>query len=302
MTPRKDVPQPMSDQLTGPPTGGHVALRIAAVAAACIGVVALVAGAFVFSYPGLHAVALQAQVSPRLARGYPLIFDALLIVAMLAALTLRSAGWPSRVLAWVILLALLGAVAGADALHAAGRRLEQRPAAITAAIVPWAVVLLAFVLLLAMLQHARARRLASERASGPDPVIEPTEPLVYAPIPPQPLVPGFPDRTALSQSEAIAAAEIAGPIAAVAEPIADDPVTGARQAELIAGPGHDAAYDPPADLTATEDGALGYDPLVELTSAEEDFYPATQSDDDDPEMPVFHRAWSAPAAPGDAAQ
>jgi hypothetical protein len=240
----------MSDQLTAQATRGLRALRIVSVVAACLGVVALIAGAFVFSYPGLHAVALQARVSPRLARGYPLIFDALLIVAMPAALVLRSAGWPSRLLAWVSLLALLAAAAGADALHAAGRRLEARPAAITAAILPWALVLLAFVLLLAMLRHSMARRQASERGSLPVSALEEDEPLVYAPLPAQPLVPGFPEPAAALPPDEPATAD---------EPsTADEPATADDNGETVALP-----------------------------------------DEDDPEMPVFHRAWSAPIPPGD---
>ena len=182
----------MSDELSAPPTGGPSALRAAAFAVACLGLVALVAAAFVFSYPGLHAVALQARISPRLARGYPLIFDALLVVAMPAVLTARTAGWPSRLLAWIILLALLGAAAAAGALHAAGRTLPARPAAVTAAILPWALVLIAFVLLLTMLQRPRARRRAAERAGLYVTVIDEDDD-VEVPRPPQSLVPGFPD-------------------------------------------------------------------------------------------------------------
>jgi Protein of unknown function (DUF2637) len=242
----------MSDQLT-PPAGGLGALRIVAVVAACVGVVALVAGAFVFSYPGLHAVALQARVSPRLAKGYPLMFDALLVVAMPAALILRGAGWPSRLLAWVVLLALLCAAAGADALHAAGGHLKARPAAITAAILPWALVLIAFVLLLTMLQHSRARRLAAERPSLPVSVPEPGEPSGHAQSSAQSLVPGFPAPAAMAPAEAT----------------------------TIQGDDVDRA---------------------ETITTSDDVSSAVPPGEDDPEMPVFHRAWSAPIPPDDAAQ
>jgi hypothetical protein len=259
----------MSDQMTAAPPG---ALRAVAMVAAGVGVVALVAGAFVFSYPGLHAVALQARVSPRLARGYPLMFDALLVVAMPAALFLRSAGWGSRLLAWIVLLALLCAAAGADALHAAGGRLDARPAAITAAILPWALVLIAFVLLLAMLQHARARRLAAERASVSVSGPEPTEPLVYAPLRPQPLVPGFPARAVPGPAEPV-----------ITETDAD-------------------ADDLPAEPSTTDDALYPAGPAAEAVARQDSDAPDDLPADDDPEMPVFHRAWSAPVPPGDAAQ
>jgi Protein of unknown function (DUF2637) len=173
-----------------PHAGLPRAMRVIAIGAVCAGVAALAAGAFVLSYAGLHSVALQAGVSHRLARGYPLMFDVLLVVILAALLALRGAGWPSRILAWVCLLALLGAAAGADALHAAGHRLPARPAAVTAAILPWALVLIAFVLLLAMLRQARLRRLAHAGPAGPSlRKLPPPEP---PPLSRQGVVPGFP--------------------------------------------------------------------------------------------------------------
>jgi Protein of unknown function (DUF2637) len=134
------------------------ALRILGVASVGIGVAALAAATFVLSYPAIHAIALQADVTPRLARGYPLLIDAMLVIVLAAVLALRGAGMPSRLLAWVTLLAVLATAAGADALHAAGRKLPERTAAITAAVLPWVLVFLAFALLLAMLRYARLRR------------------------------------------------------------------------------------------------------------------------------------------------
>ncbi len=146
----------MTDQppgaLAGPgPTGG--VLRGAGIAAVFLGVAALAAGAFVLSYPGIHAFALQAGVGGRLARVYPLLADAMLVVTLAAVLSLRGAGLPSRLLAWAELLLLLAAAATADAMHAAGRSLPARPASVTAAVLPWVLVLLAFGLLLAMLRR-----------------------------------------------------------------------------------------------------------------------------------------------------
>ena len=85
----------------------------------------------------------------------------MLVIVLAAVLALRGAGLPSRLLAWLTLLVVLAAAAGADALHAAGRRLPHQRAAIAAAVLPWVLVLIAFVLLLAMLRHARLRRVAS---------------------------------------------------------------------------------------------------------------------------------------------
>ena len=103
----------------------HSTLRLAALTAVVAGVVLLAAAAFVLSYSGIHAVALQAGVSPSLAKLYPVIFDAMLVIAGAAAMALRGAGWWSRFYAWACLIALLAAVAIGDAVHATGTVLPR---------------------------------------------------------------------------------------------------------------------------------------------------------------------------------
>jgi hypothetical protein len=143
---------------TAQPTDSHRGLRLLGLVAVSAGVLLLMAAAFVLSYTGIHAVALSAGVSPRFARIYPGIFDAMLLVAFAAVLALRGAGLPSRCYAWLTMLVLLAAAAGADTLHAMNTKLPHKPAAAVAAIIPWALVLLGFGLLLSMLRTARLRR------------------------------------------------------------------------------------------------------------------------------------------------
>jgi hypothetical protein len=149
---------------TAQPERAPRAVRVLGMAAVCVGLAALAGGTFVLSYSGIHALALHAGIAPRLARGYPLLIDAMLVIVLAAVLALRGADLPSRLLAWTTLVALLAAAAGADALHAVGRRLPRHVAAITAAVLPWVLLFLAFALLLAMLRHARLRRLAAAAA------------------------------------------------------------------------------------------------------------------------------------------
>ena len=149
------------------PADNHGGLRLLALAAVAVGVILLAAAAFVLSYSGIHAVALSAGVSPRLARLYPLIFDAMLVVACSAVLALRTAGLPSRCYAWLSLLVLLAAVAGADAVNATGMKLPHRPTAAVIAVIPCALVLIGFGLLLAMLRHARKRHAAATAGQSP---------------------------------------------------------------------------------------------------------------------------------------
>jgi Protein of unknown function (DUF2637) len=138
----------------------HPTLRLAALTAVIAGVVLVAAAAFLLSYEGIHQIALQAGVSATLARLYPLMFDAMLIVACAATLALRSAGWGSRLYVWACLLLVLAAVAAGDALHATGVRLNGQPARAAIAIIPWVLLLMGFGIWLVMLRHWRRVRAA----------------------------------------------------------------------------------------------------------------------------------------------
>jgi len=232
-------------------------MRILGLAAVGIGVAALAAATFVLSYPAIHVLALRAGVTPRLARGYPLLIDAMLVIVLAAVLALRGASLPSRLLAWGTLLAVLGAAAGADALHAAHRKLPQHVAAITAAVLPWVLVLLAFALLLAMLRYARFRRV----------------PAAALPAEQQPGLATEPDLATETD------------LATVPDPAIDP-----------------APADDRSDDAASEsaDGAIGYltdeaDADVAVLSS----VTAAEDEQEDPEMPVFHRMWISPTPPAD---
>ncbi len=111
----------------------YAALRLIALIAAIAGVVVLAAAAFVLSYGGIHKIALSAGVSPSVARIFPVIFDAMLVVSCAAVVSLRSAGWWQRTYSWLSTLALLVVVAAADAAHATGTHIPRKPAAATVA-------------------------------------------------------------------------------------------------------------------------------------------------------------------------
>ena len=146
----------------------YAALRLIALIAAIVGVIVLAAAAFVLSYGGIHKIALSAGVSPNVARIFPVIFDAMLVVSCAAVVSLRSAGWWQRAYSWLSLLALLVVVAAADAAHATGTHIPRKPAAATVAILPWALLLLAFSLLLSMLRQFRRARAAAADAAAAD--------------------------------------------------------------------------------------------------------------------------------------
>ena len=221
----------MSDQAkapTRPPADGLQALQLLALAAAAAGVGLLAAAAFVLSYPGIHAVALYAGVPPRLARIYPLIFDALLVVACAAVLSLRGAGRPSRCYAWLSMLGLIVVAAAADTLHATGTRLPHKPTAAVVAIIPWALVLMGFGLLLCMLRQARLRQAAEEEGrlqpSGQAEVPSGLDALFGPKVPPAANGSSAAPEPARAQESPAQAAGAAAPATAPAEPTADPAV------------------------------------------------------------------------------
>ncbi|HEY2505301.1 MAG TPA: DUF2637 domain-containing protein [Streptosporangiaceae bacterium] len=305
-------------------TGGSRTVAVIGIAAVFAGVAALAAATFVLSYNGIHQFALQAGIAPRYARGYPWLIDAMLVIVLAAALVLRGAGVPSKLFAWLCLVLLLAAAAGADALHAEGRRLPAHPAAVTGAVLPWGLVLVAFALLLTMLRHARLRRqrsrwLAPDTTAGASP--ERTELVLpgFAPSVPAPRT--EPDAGGREINEGRAEA---GPTADVADaapdeadgPMLDDAVLDdALQADSIpddAAVPDDAMLDGAApdeagvpddarfDEAAADDGAVPADAAASDEAASND---AAVPGDDGPYddaagMPVFHRMWSAPSPPG----
>jgi uncharacterized protein DUF2637 len=133
-------------------------LRLLGLIAVALGLAALTAAACTLSYTSIHHLAIDAGVSRRLAATYPFLFDALLVIAGCAVLALRGAGLPSKIYAWFCLLVLLAALAAGGAARAAAVHIPHRLAGIVAAVVPWALVMIGFGLLLALLRYARIRR------------------------------------------------------------------------------------------------------------------------------------------------
>ncbi len=125
-------------------------------------VVAVAAAAFVFSYDGVHAIALFGGVSKQLARYYPGLFDAVLVIACVAAVMLRDGRWWARLWAWVVVFVVLAAIGTTDVLHATNYALPRRPTEGIVAAAPVMAVLLAFSLLLTLLRQSRTH--AEEQA------------------------------------------------------------------------------------------------------------------------------------------
>ncbi len=149
------------------PADPQARLRLAALIAVIAGVILLAAAAFVLSYEGIHHLALRAGVSSQLARLYPVIFDAMLVIAAAAALALRGAGWWAKGYAWFSLLLMLAAVAVGNAVYATNVTLPAQPTRAVVAVTPWVLLLLAFGLLLEMLRYFRRPRPANGQRREP---------------------------------------------------------------------------------------------------------------------------------------
>lgn len=155
------------------PVLGRRGLRLALLVAAVAGVLAAAAGVFVLSYPGTRDTAVAAGVSAPLARVFPAVMDAVVVVACAAAVTLRGA---LRGYAWLVLLVIAGSVAAADAARAMSVTVPKRPLEATVAIVPWAALLIGLTLLYAMgrqgLPPRRAATAGYAPANGGAPAIQ----------------------------------------------------------------------------------------------------------------------------------
>jgi hypothetical protein len=120
----------------------------------------MTAAACVLSYSSVNFFATDAGVPAPLARLYPLIFDAMLVVAGWAVLALGGAGFVSRLYAWLCLFIALAALAGISVVHAGGVRIAEQPLKIGATVAPFAFVLIGLGLVLALRRHARSGRQA----------------------------------------------------------------------------------------------------------------------------------------------
>jgi Protein of unknown function (DUF2637) len=155
--------------------------------AVAIVVLAVAAGTFFLSYPGVHAIALQGGVSTQLARFYPALFDAVLVIACVAAVMLRDARWWARCWAWLVVIVLLAAIAATDVLHAMSYGLQRRPTEGVVAAAPVAAVLLAFSLFLTLLRQSRPQvpegsgsQPRAQAASDGYPAEAPTAPMMIS--------------------------------------------------------------------------------------------------------------------------
>ncbi|GGO68223.1 DUF2637 domain-containing protein [Nonomuraea cavernae] len=137
-----------------PPT----TLRRLGIALAGVAVAALTGAACALSFDDLRALAIRGEARADLAYLYPAAFDALLVVALISLLLLRSARLLVRVQTATVLVLLIVAAAAVDVTTALRLDVATRPATVGVAVAPWVMLALALWLWLLLIKHVQDRR------------------------------------------------------------------------------------------------------------------------------------------------
>jgi hypothetical protein len=281
-------------------------------------VLALAGATFVLSYTGVHAIVVQAGVSARLSRLYPGLFDAVFVIACVAAVMLRDARWWTRAYAWLVIIVMVAVVGTADAVHAMNVALPHRKTEGVVAAVPWILVLLGFSLMLTMLRHSRAQHAevadadqalptaemsdqaapaepptvvdqitavteappAREAAPLPEPAPTREEPVVYEPTPTQPM-----------------AAETAGTQEDPSLPDSDPDGAGTDQREEPGTPGEEPAAALEEATPAAQDPATDFPERAMVPEIDQDAPPFATAPF--ATVPRLNRVRSTPIPPED---
>src|SRR5258708_7179871 len=138
-----------------------------------LGVAALAGVAFVVTYGDLRALVVEGHAPRRFAPAYPVMFDALITVTILALVMARNTRWWIRWPRWLLLLVLL-AGAGAASVQRATKGYGTLPhEALKAgtAVAPHVMLLLVIWLWLAMFKQAR--QAAAPVSPADEPPLEP---------------------------------------------------------------------------------------------------------------------------------
>ncbi len=130
-----------------------------------LGATALTAAAFVLSYDDLRLLALRGGAVRHRAFLYPGMIDGLVVVIILSILTARRSGWASRALRWLLLLALVAGAGTAGVQRAVNgyNAIPRDWASGGVAAAPWAIVLIAVWLWVAMIKQMLGLRTRRER-------------------------------------------------------------------------------------------------------------------------------------------
>lgn len=135
-------------------------LRRLGLALAGLAVAALTGAACALSFDDLRALAITGEARQDLAFLYPAAFDALLVVALVGVLLLRSSRLLVRVQAAIVLVLLIVAAAAVNVATAVRFVFDVRQAAVGVALAPWVMLAVALWIWLLLIKHVQARRVS----------------------------------------------------------------------------------------------------------------------------------------------
>ncbi|MFI6742097.1 DUF2637 domain-containing protein [Nonomuraea sp. NPDC050451] len=158
-------------------------LRRLGIALAGLAVAALAGAACALSFDDLRALAITGEAGQDLAFLYPAAFDALLVIALIDVLLLRSARLLVRVQAAFVLVVLIVAAAAANVATAVRFPFDVRATAVGVALAPWVMLAVALWLWLLLIKHVQAHRAEAVESAAerdivpfhPDPEPPPVE-------------------------------------------------------------------------------------------------------------------------------
>ncbi|MFF4619299.1 DUF2637 domain-containing protein [Nonomuraea jabiensis] len=152
-------------------------LRRLGIALAGLAVAALTGAACALSFDDLRALAITGEARQDLAFLYPAALDALLVIALIDVLLLRSARLLVRVQAAFVLVVLIVAAAAANVATAVRFAFDVRATAVGVALAPWVMLAVALWLWLLLIKHVQAHRSESEESAAEQDIV---------PFPPDP--------------------------------------------------------------------------------------------------------------------
>ncbi|MBB5776889.1 hypothetical protein [Nonomuraea jabiensis] len=146
-------------------------LRRLGIALAGLAVAALTGAACALSFDDLRALAITGEARQDLAFLYPAALDALLVIALIDVLLLRSARLLVRVQAAFVLVVLIVAAAAADVATAVRFAFDVRATAVGVALAPWVMLAVALWLWLLLIKHVQAHRSESEESAAEQDIV-----------------------------------------------------------------------------------------------------------------------------------
>ncbi|WP_283138757.1 DUF2637 domain-containing protein [Rhizohabitans arisaemae] len=126
-----------------------------------LGVSALAVAACIVSFDSLRALALAGEARPDLAFLYPAAFDALLGVALITVVVVRTGSLPIRIQAWFVLILMFATAVSASVYSSLGGVASAPPGPVVVAVLPWVLLAVGLWLWLLMFRHVRPVRSAS---------------------------------------------------------------------------------------------------------------------------------------------